>query len=146
MEDARDEGELRYLHLRPGDALPAHAVSRPYKALVIIEDDVTPEWRGLVSRWLVDTGCLSMSAWGRACSAWEDSVTDANLEDFDFGDVPDERFVMATWHDDEPIDDALFYVKYLGAHPSERLVHVLIVHIVPEPREDDVVAEYRRAD
>lgn len=91
MGELTGDGELRYIHLRPGAALPAHAVPRPYRALVIIEDVVEPECRDTVSRWLVDTGCLSMSAWGRECSAWDDSVDQANLADFDFGDIPDLR-------------------------------------------------------
>ena len=68
---------------------------KPFKAIVVIEDRPTPEWETQASKWLVDSGCLYMMAWGEDCSSWDDSVDWANLETFDFGDIPDDEDVSA---------------------------------------------------
>jgi hypothetical protein len=68
--------------------------ARPFRAVVVVEEPVSAEWRAVASRWLVDADCLYMMAWGHECSLWDDSVDFANLEVFNFGEVPDRNFVM----------------------------------------------------
>lgn len=53
-----------YLHLKSGAEPTDISAFSPYVAIVMIEDDVSPEWRSTISRWLVDTGCLYMIALG----------------------------------------------------------------------------------
>jgi hypothetical protein len=72
----------QYVHLVPGTYPPATAC-KPTRAVLILDCIVEPEWQNLVSRWLVDLGCLYMLAWGAGCSSWDDSVDFANLEDFE---------------------------------------------------------------
>lgn len=86
-------------------------MERPFAAVVIIEMDVSDEWRDYVSRWLVQSGCLYMMAWGNECSFWDDCVDRALLQAFDFGDIPDDEFILTTWHDDEPLEEAFFVLS-----------------------------------
>ena len=77
---------LNYLRLLPGSQ-PPEVEARPFRAAVIVEAQISDAWRELVSRWLVDSGCLYMSAWGIECSKWDDSVDYANLEDLEYGEM-----------------------------------------------------------
>lgn len=91
------------LHLKPGDALPAFASGSPFKAVVVIDCDVTPVWQALVSEWLVRIGCRYMMAWGHKCGEWDSSVDEANLTIFGYGEIPDDDYLMTTWHENEPL-------------------------------------------
>ena len=99
---------LRYLHLRPDEAQPELA-SGPFRALIVSEAEVPQNWRNGICEWLLKSGCLYVVAWGVECEVWHDTVDETNLEMFDFGDIPDDRFVMTTWHTDEPLSEALWF-------------------------------------
>jgi hypothetical protein len=83
-----------YLAIKPETALPGSAARPPFRAVVIVEATVSPEWQSLVSNWLVRSGCLYVMAWDANCSSWDNSVDMANMEQFDFGEIPEDRFVM----------------------------------------------------
>jgi hypothetical protein len=117
-----------YVHLRPDQAPPPLAVG-PFKAVVIIEEPVTAEWRDDVSDWLVESGCLYMMAWGDECSLWDDSVDFANLREFDFGDIPDDRSVMTTWHEREPLAEVLWFAAHAAFHSDVPLDRTILVHV-----------------
>ena len=68
-------------------------------------------------------------AWGPGCSSWDDSVDIANLMDYDFGDIPDDKSVMTTWHDDEPLTEVFHFAKYMTVYSSPQLEDTLILHI-----------------
>ena len=120
---------FRYVRVRDGNSLPDVSDLEPFKAIVIIEDGVTPAWQKTVSTWLVQSGCLFMMAWGHECSSWDDSVDYANLENVDYGDIPADQFVMTTWHADEALPEVFEFAKLHARHPKVELNDVLIVHI-----------------
>ena len=107
---------------------------KPFKAIVVVEDRSSPEWQAQASRWLVDSGCLYMMAWGEDCSSWDDSVDLANLEGFDFGDIPDDEFVMTTWHKNEPLREVFWFAKVVADHPAVKLDNILILHICADDK------------
>ena len=112
---------LEYLHLRPGDAPPRLDGTAPFKAVVVVESDVTPEWQGRVSDWLVRAGCRYMMAWGRDCSGWDSSVDEANLIVFDYPETPEDESIMTTWHDNEPLEEVFWFSQFCAMHPSLEL-------------------------
>lgn len=127
--------DVSYIHLRPGQAPPA--IDRhPFIGLIVAEEPVSDEWRALVSAWLVHGGCLYTVAWGQDCSAWHDSVDHANLEDFDWQEIPDDAFVMTSWHENEPLSEALWFATRCAVHPTVAIDHTIIVHVAAHPRED----------
>jgi hypothetical protein len=136
---------LLYLHLPPDGPLPDIAHPSPYRAVVIIEAQVGTEWQGKVSDWLVQSGCLYMMAWGHDCTTWDDSVDMANLEAFDFDDVPDDRFVYTTWHNDESLGEVFDFCKRLARHPVVELPRVLLLHIAPHSDEARMLDVYMEA-
>lgn len=107
---------------------------RPFKAVVIVEEEVSPAWRDLVSERLVSAGCLYMMAWGHECSSWKLSVDIANLEVFEYKDIPEDQFVMTTSHTDEPIEEAFWYAQNLAFHSVVELNHTIILDISPVER------------
>jgi hypothetical protein len=135
----------RYIRLNSGDLPPELDDFSPFKAVLIIEANVDPEWQATVSRWLADVGCRYMLAWGNACSSWDDSVDVANLEQFDYGDIPEDEFIMTTWHENEPLEETLWFAKTTAHHPTVKLHNVLFLHIGANDREQEISALFDAA-
>ena len=135
---------LRYLHLPPGADLPDLRLP-PFIAIVLVEDEVIDTWMWDASRWLVASGCRYMLAWGQECEAWHDAVDDANLEAFDYEEVPEDRVVMTTWHEDDDMEEVFWFAKHRAAHPAVPLNTTLILHIAPTSRKDEIEALYADA-
>lgn len=133
--------ETEYIHLAPDQKLPDGPV-RPFKAVLIIEEPPTAEWQKLVSEWLVASGCLFMLAWGHECSSWDDSVDYANLDAFDYGDIPDDKFVMTTWHDKEPLSEVLWFAAHGAAHSDIPLDLLVLVHIARNANESVIMKAF----
>ena len=77
-------------------------------------------------------------SWGRSCSAWDDSIDIANLEAFDWQEIPDEKLVMTTWHDNVPLSEVIWFAKYAAQHPTVELLATLFVHIGQETTEVEI--------
>lgn len=134
-----------YLHLKPGDALSALASGAPFKAVVVVDCEVAPDWQGQVSDWLVRSGCRYMMAWGHKCGDWDNSVDEALLEIFDYGEIPEDDFIMTTWHENEPLQEAFWFCQHSAMHPSVELARTYIVHISPRARTDELLETFRAA-
>lgn len=125
---------VSYLHLPYGQAPPDIGQKQPFRAVVVLQQATSPEWRTIVSEWLVQSGCLYMMAWGPDCSAWDDSVDWANIDAFDGGDIPDDRRVMTTWHADEPLSEVFWFAENAARHPTIPLDETTIIDIGPQDR------------
>lgn len=86
-----------------------------------------------------------MLAWGAGCSQWDDSVDMANLEVFDYGDIPEESDAMTTWHADEPLAECMWFAKNCAMHPLVEIERTIIVHIGTQAREKELLAAYAEA-
>ncbi len=133
---------VEYVHLPAGSALPTTS-PQPRRVLVLIEQDVDSGWQETVSRWIVASGCLYMMAWGRNCSSWDDSVDHAVLEKFNYQDIPEDDFVMTTWHDHEPLSGAFFFARLCAFHPTIEMPLLTIVDIRDQAREPAILALHR---
>lgn len=134
-----------YLQLVPNGELPTRETIAPFRCVVIIDAPVSDTWQISVSRWLVESGCLYMMAWGPGCSSWDDTVDMANLEEFDYGDIPEDRFVMTTWHTDESLAYVFWFAKELAHHPTVELCDTLLLHISPSASEAEMLAAFENA-
>lgn len=137
--------KIQYFRLFNGKETPSLEGLAPYKAIIIIEDHVDAGWQRTVSEWLVRTGCLYMMAWGIEASSWDDSVDEANIDQFKFRDIPEERFVMTTWHEDETLQEMMEYAKYTAAHTVIEIEGLLMLHIGRSDREDEFLELYLAA-
>jgi len=128
---------MHYVQIIPdtSDALPHLSNFKPFKAVVVIDQQPTKEQQHLISRWLVESGCLYMMAWGENCSSWDDSVDWAVLEKFDFKDAPDDQLVMTTWHEKDALQDVFEFCKTLAVHETVKLDNTLVIHIGSENKK-----------
>ncbi|MDA9504467.1 hypothetical protein XI09_06835 [Bradyrhizobium sp. CCBAU 11386] len=133
--------EPEYLHFRPEQPLPEFA-SRPHRTIIIAEEPVSEAWRNRIAAWLVRCGCLYVIAWGVDCEAWHDSADWANREAFNFSDIPDDHLVMTTWHDDEPLSEALWFAGNCAVHPEIELSETIIIHVSREERRSGILQSY----
>lgn len=136
---------LTYIHLASDSTPPSLDIQTPFRAVVIIEQPVSQDWQLQISDWLVRSGCLYMMAWGQDCSSWDDSVDLANLKIFDFGDIPDDRFVMTTWHADEPLSEVMWFAKNNAFHPDVELEQTILLHVAANANESHMLRAYGEA-
>lgn len=136
---------VTYIHLAPGRLPTGRLKPAPYKMVVIADAAVAPEWQSQVSAWIVKSGCRYMIAWGVDCSSWDDAVDMANIEAFDFGDIPDQHFIPTSWHADDPIEEVFGFCKYDAAHPVVELKQTVLLHIADAASEDALLQAYAAA-
>lgn len=134
-----------YLHIMPEARLPHFAATTPFKAIVIIETEVSADWQYKLCRDLIDAHCLYALAWGTCCSSWDDAFDWANLEKFDFGEIPEQEFVITTWHENDTLFELFEFAKNAAKHPARELSKVLIVDIRTNSREMELLALYDSA-
>lgn len=135
----------KYIRLEAGDELPALDALQPFKAIVVIEDAVSDIWQWDLSRWLVAAGCRYMLAWGPACETWADSVEEASLEAADYEELPADRVVMTSSHEEEELSEAFWFARHKAHHPAHVLRNTVIVHISRTDKRDEMVASYEQA-
>ena len=138
---------LTYLHLPPDADLPDLGDRPPFLAIVLAEEEVAEMWLWDVARWLVASGARYVQTWGKDAETWHDAVDDAALEAVDYEEAPDDRQVLTSAHDpaDEDVDEVFWFAKHRAAHPFLSLDAVLIVHIAPAPRKEEIEAAYADA-
>lgn len=133
---------LKYIQISAEADLPSMTVYKPFRAIVVVEEKVSDEWQAKVSGWLVNSGCLYMMAWGIECSSWDDSVDHANLEIYDYGDIPDDQFVMTTWHENKELKEVVWFSKHCALHDHVNIKNTLIIHISNIDKEKELMDLY----
>jgi hypothetical protein len=116
----------------------------PFIAIVLVEDEVLETWQWDASRWLVESGCRYLLAWGKDCAAWNEAVDEAFQESVDYEDVAPERQVSTACFEDEDMDEVFWFARHRAAHPGA-LNATLILHIAAAPRKDEIEALYADA-
>ncbi len=145
VESKSREVTIRYFQTPAGSVLPDISALRPFRSVIVVEDEVSPQWQSSVSTWLVKSGGLYMMAWGQNCSSWDDSVDIANLEQFNFGEIPEDKFVMTTWHENEPLEQVFWFAKNSAVHPHIDLPNTVILHISRNARDEELLAKFTDA-
>ncbi|MEM7054550.1 MAG: hypothetical protein AAF446_08375 [Pseudomonadota bacterium] len=133
---------VSYLRIKPDQQQRLVHEYAQFKAVVIAELDVDSDFRHTISKWLVESGCLYMMAWGKECQKWDDSVDYANLEAFDFGEIPESSFVMTTWHDNESLLEVFWFAKFCARHPEVDLKDTLLLHISENNSDKEILSSY----
>jgi hypothetical protein len=134
-----------YLLLNNNAGLPEISHLKPFRAIVVIENEVSSDWQYKVSKWLVSSGCFYMMAWGNECSSWDDSVDFANVELSENYEITDENLVMTTWHENTPIEKVFEFAKNPALFMNPELENLLILHIANESKEQQFKNMYRVA-
>ncbi len=135
---------VNYLQLKPDTSLPDYSGFKPFLAILVIEEQVEAAWRAAVSKQLVKSGCIYMMAWGIDCSEWDTSVDLANIEQFNYGEIPEDELVMTTDHENESLKDVFWQAKNSAEHACVEFSTTLILHISQENKEQEYLALYSR--
>jgi len=93
--------------------------------LVIASPLVSVEQRARITSDIVESRCQYALTFGHDCELWHDLIDETCVGD----GTTDERFLMTTWHDDEPIDDVVDFLWWNTSYEdfeSQRLAVVLI--------------------
>lgn len=134
-----------YIRISEKAGLPAIDQYRPFRAVVVLDAKYSDEWQDQVSRWLVDSGCFYIMAWGPECSSWDDSVDYAQIQKYPDG-APEPDFIVTTWHDREALESVFWFSRFCAFDPYGRIEHSLIVHVGDTDREAEFLALYAQAE
>lgn len=81
-------------------------VKEPFAYLLYSnQDDLTNDEMMSVANWLVSSGCRYAVCAGLNCSEWHDTVDTADI----IRDPTTQKLVMTTWHEDETIEDIVWF-------------------------------------
>jgi hypothetical protein len=134
-----------YVRIWPSEPLPEIARFSPFKAVVILDGEYSSEWQRDVSDWLVLSGCLYVMAWGPNCSSWDDSVDWSNIGRFEGSEIPDENFVMTTWHDHESLESVFWFAGASAYHPHVELNETILLDVGQQNREAEFLELFKSA-
>lgn len=139
---------LRYCFVEPGAELVIPVSMKAFRCLILIERDVSASDRNAISHRLVDAGCLYAMAWGTDCSLWDDSIDEANIEEFLPGGIPDDRFVITTSHNTDTLGDVIFFAKFnsIIGYNDQVLEELLVLDLGFEYREAQIRHIYNQCD
>ena len=136
---------MDYVRIKNNEELPDISKHKPFKCVVVIEQEIAPDWQVEVSNWLCSSGCMYMMAWGQDCSSWDDSVDQANIMQFQGEEIPDDSVVFTTWHEDEPLSEVFWFAKHTAHHESHDLKNTVVLHISVTEKSHQFKAEYANA-
>lgn len=97
-----------------------------YALLLIIGTTVaSAKQRYQIALNIVNSRCQYVVTFGHDCELWHDSIDESCQDDT----TPHGRFLMTTWHDNEPLDDVVDFFWWNTSYAdfeSERLAVILI--------------------
>ena len=106
----QEDRRFWFLRLEPPYKTPVTGFGLPFVAIVVSCDaSITLEQQANISAQLVEVDCRYMLAWGSNASSWDDSVDIAFINTDPNFNPPDDRHVMTTWHNDETLDDVVWF-------------------------------------
>jgi hypothetical protein len=136
---------ITYLCVQPESELPDISELKPFRVVIVINEKLSKDWLEKISRWLANSTCLYAMTWGKQCEQMHDQIDLANLEAYEFKEIPEDKFMMTTWHEKEPLSEVFWYSKNCAFHPSVDLPQVLLLHISMTDRQEHFLSEYQTA-
>ena len=124
--------------------LPADAVtlSAPFQEdyallLVISTRSITKVQRERIASDVVASRCQYALTYGNECQMWHDAIDMAGID----AGGPESRFLMTTWHDDEPIEDVIDYLWWNTSYDYFEAERLAIVQIGPDAKLETAIRE-----
>ena len=136
---------FKYLFLPTDESVIIPADMGQFKCLILIERQVEDSYRTDVSHLLVKNGCLYTMAWGIDCSLWDDSVDWAFLALYEYGDYPEDQFVMTSWYEGETLQETLAFAKSCTNYSNVDLQDILVLDFSKQERGAFIEESYRKA-
>ncbi len=103
------EINIEFIHIKRPYSFISPFGGAEFAALIYANDmTITPEEQIALSDELVAAGCRNAVCAGHDCSSWDDSIDIADLKRNDW-QVDDDYYVMTSWHEDESLEDIVFF-------------------------------------
>lgn len=90
-----------------------YPIKVPHYVLLLCRGDVDLDWQWKVAKWIVHSSAMTAAAWGPNTTKWDDAIDWALILEQDEGRLDNARFILTTWHDDEPIEDTMEFLEPL---------------------------------
>jgi hypothetical protein len=136
---------MQYFQLLETNDLPVIGQFAPFKAVLAVEEDVSPARQREISRWLVEMGGRYVMICGANCLGWKGSIRQANLEQVDLDDMDPSEFVMITTHERERLRNVFWHAKKHARHTHVNMEHILAIHIAGRNRSVEYLAMFDKA-
>jgi hypothetical protein len=136
-----------YVRIAPGDSFPDITKYSPFSTVVILGAEYRSDWPSEVNRWLLQSGCRYVMAWGPECEAWHDNVDRVNIDDHSLAEIPDDKFVMTTWHDNESLESVFWYAQFCAefTYDDVELNQAVLLDISPTDHEPEFLMLWEQA-
>ena len=114
IDEAIDEIEhpkayIEYLHIKRPYSFTSPFKGADFVALIYaVDENITYEEQEAISDQIVTSGCRYAVCAGYKSSSWDDSIDMADIKR-NGGEVRDENLVMTSWHDNESLENIVFF-------------------------------------
>ena len=137
--------ELAYFCISPGEPLPDLSGYGPFKAVLILERETPADRRSVVADWLVAAGCRYAMSWGIDNETWHDQIDDSMHLKFGFDPVPDDHFIMTTWHAD--LEETFWFAQFCAnfSYDDLELPNTLLIHVADASSPEAMLARFESA-
>lgn len=114
---------------------------------IISEIDTSEEYKNSVTDYLYNMGCLYLCTWGNECADWHDAMDWSTLCKHDY-DVPDDEHCMTSWHENDPVEEMLFFLKVCANTylESAEFEDTLILYVGNNPDKDNILKIYETVE
>ena len=105
--DSSTNRSLHVLSVPSASDIPTLHLSSDFIIALLVWDSVgsTEEELLAVGKSLIESGVVYACCWGPGCEAAHDAIDHADRG----SDRPDDAVLMTTWHDNEPLSEALWF-------------------------------------
>lgn len=120
---------IQYLQIERPYNFSSPFKGEEYAALIYIADEnISNEEQESLSNQIVTSGCRYAVCTGYNSSNWDNSIDMADIKR-NGGEVLDENLVLTTWHDNESLEDIVFFFlnnTSFGNFIANRLIVLLV--------------------
>ena len=117
--------------------LPGDLGFSDFKCIVLLSGRLDQAHMDNIINWLLDEGAVYVMAHGQDCEKFHDNVDDAVMA---LGE--ESRFVITTWHNEEPVSEVLWSGKHCADHPDFDSNRVVIVDTSSVSRRAEMLLLY----
>jgi len=101
--------DIQYLQIQRPYSFASPFKEAEFAALIYAAaQNIAREEQEALSDQIVASGCRYAVCAGHNCESWHDSIDLADVKR-NGGEVRDNNIVMTTWHDDESLEDIVFF-------------------------------------
>ncbi len=138
---AHQDGQRVWLVLQQNEQFQSPCPGEEFAALIAVYDNrVTNDNRNKISAALIEQGCRYGVCTGFECSLWDDALDWAYLATDPDYNPPRDRFVMTTWHEDEPLEDTIYYFLKLTVFDNFKPRNFVVLMLGDGPEEEIAAA------